>query len=59
MSFTYLICGFFIGFALVSMFRFLFSTEWIPRKCEKGIPCGCKTITYGCSQYKICENKSK
>ena len=50
------IVGALIGCALVHLAHIIISTEWRPRRCKRGKPCGCQTIRNGFGIYRVCDN---
>ena len=57
MSADWFIIGAAGGALLYAVWSYLSCFEWTDRRCQKGKPCGCHEMTYGCGHYRICENK--
>jgi hypothetical protein len=57
MSTEYFIIGAAGGALLYAVWSYLSCFEWTERRCKKGKPCGCRTLTYGCGMYRVCEDR--
>ena len=45
------------GFMLARLTIILLQTEWRPRRCQRGKPCGCKTVRNGFGIYRYCDDR--
>lgn len=52
----WIIVGAMAGFTAFKLWEVLSYIEWRPRRCKRGKPCGCKTLSYGCGLYRICDD---
>lgn len=52
----WLIVGALIGCALVHLTEIILTTEWRPRRCQRGKPCGCRKLDYSYGKYRMCED---
>ena len=53
------IVGALIGCALAHLARLILETEWRPRRCQRGKPCGCyelKGRQYDHGKYRLCDD---
>ena len=44
------------GFMLARLTIILLQTEWRPRRCQRGKPCGCQTVRNGFGIYRYCDD---